>query len=134
MRFFIVVLILFIKVAAFSQTDVLIVKDSAKQKNNAEVEKEYKRLTAASDKLIFEKNYAEAEIKYEEALKLFPNRAYPKAQAEKARILNPQRQNVATKGKTFIEVHQKNEDSRFSLFVSTLLPDVDASVNIFFQK
>lgn len=52
-----------------------------------QVEQQYKNLIEAGDKLMNETKYAQAEVKYYNALQLFPQKVYAKNQLEKAKIL-----------------------------------------------
>jgi len=52
-----------------------------------QLKQQYKNLVEAADKLMLENNYAQAEVKYYDALQLLPGKVYAKNQLEKARGL-----------------------------------------------
>jgi hypothetical protein len=77
MKSFFTLFLLLISIGIFSQND------NAKY---LEIQRElqYKNLVEVGDKLMLEYNYAQAEVKYYDALKLLPDKLYAKNQLEKA--------------------------------------------------
>jgi hypothetical protein len=77
MKQFFALLFLLISTGIFSQNE------NAKYLE-IQVEQQYKNLVEAADKLMLENNYAQAELKYYNALQLLPGKVYAKNQMEKA--------------------------------------------------
>lgn len=77
MKPYLTLLFLLISIKIFSQNENVIYQQ-------IQLEQQYKSLIEAADKLMLENNYAQAEVKYYEALQLLPQKVYAKNQLEKA--------------------------------------------------
>lgn len=80
MKHFFTFLLIWISLMCFSQNE------NAKY-IEIQVEQQYKNLIEAGDKLMTETKYAQAEVKYYNALQLLPKKIYAKSQLEKAKTL-----------------------------------------------
>lgn len=103
MKPFFTLLILSISTGIFSQNE-----NSINLK--IQLEQQYKNLVEAADKLMLQNNYAQAEVKYYDALQLLPGKVYAKNQLEKARTLREKK-------------HQESliKDSKISTFTGDSL-------------
>lgn len=104
MKPFFIFLLLLISVGIFSQNEKKIYFE-------IQLELKYKNLVQAANKLMLENNYAQAELKYYEALQLLPGKVYAKNQLEKAKGLREKRHQISL----------INKDTIFSTFTGDSL-------------
>jgi hypothetical protein len=93
MKPFFILLFLLISTGIFSQNGNAI---------HLEKEQQYKDLIKAGDKLMLEYNYAQAEVKYYDALQLLPEKVYAKNQLEKAKSLGEKKHQELKKDSTIL--------------------------------